>query len=373
VITIEEGSTLSTELEITEGLQFDKGYLSPYFVTDAESMEAVLDERLRPAAPRQDRRHRRPAAAAGEGARRGQAPPHHRGGPGGRGAVDPRGQLDPQDRQGRRGQVAVLRRPPQVVHGGSRHRHRRHGHQRRGRPEAERGRSGPAGHASRRVVVTKDATTIVEGAGPKSAVDDRIAQLKREIEDVHVRLGPREAAGAAGQALRRRRGHQGRGGHRDRAQGAQAPHRGRRRRRPGPRSRRASCPAAAPRWCSRGQDAGGGPGPDRRRGDRCLDRPQGALGAAVLDRRERRRRGRDRRQRVAEQEWGHGYNAATRSPSATCSPTASSTRSRSRAPPWSTPRRSRAWSSPRRAPSSTSPSTPRPAPAGGGHGHGHGH
>jgi chaperonin GroEL len=44
VITIEEGSTLATELEITEGLQFDKGYLSPYFVTDAESMEAVLED-----------------------------------------------------------------------------------------------------------------------------------------------------------------------------------------------------------------------------------------------------------------------------------------------------------------------------------------
>src|ERR1700754_1241458 len=43
VITVEEGSTLATELEITEGLQFDKGYLSPYFVTDAESMEAVLE------------------------------------------------------------------------------------------------------------------------------------------------------------------------------------------------------------------------------------------------------------------------------------------------------------------------------------------
>ena len=44
VITVEEGSTLGTELEITEGLQFDKGYLSPYFVTDAESMEAALDD-----------------------------------------------------------------------------------------------------------------------------------------------------------------------------------------------------------------------------------------------------------------------------------------------------------------------------------------
>ncbi|MEJ2868308.1 chaperonin GroEL [Actinomycetospora sp. OC33-EN08] len=44
VITIEEASTLATELEVTEGLQFDKGYLSPYFVTDGESMEAVLED-----------------------------------------------------------------------------------------------------------------------------------------------------------------------------------------------------------------------------------------------------------------------------------------------------------------------------------------
>ena len=40
VITVEEGSTTTTELEITEGLQFDKGYISPYFVTDAENMQA---------------------------------------------------------------------------------------------------------------------------------------------------------------------------------------------------------------------------------------------------------------------------------------------------------------------------------------------
>jgi chaperonin GroEL len=44
VITVEESSTTAMELDFTEGLQFDKGYISPYFVTDAERMEAVLED-----------------------------------------------------------------------------------------------------------------------------------------------------------------------------------------------------------------------------------------------------------------------------------------------------------------------------------------
>ena len=44
VITVEESSSLATELEITEGVAFGKGYLSPYFVTDPERMEAVLED-----------------------------------------------------------------------------------------------------------------------------------------------------------------------------------------------------------------------------------------------------------------------------------------------------------------------------------------
>jgi len=44
VISLEEGKSMTTELEVTEGMRFDKGYISPYFATDIERMEAVLDE-----------------------------------------------------------------------------------------------------------------------------------------------------------------------------------------------------------------------------------------------------------------------------------------------------------------------------------------
>ena len=100
---------MGLELDFTEGMQFDKGYISPYFVTDPERMEAVLEDAYILIHQGKISSIAGPAAAAGEGRPGRQAAADHRRGRRGRGAVDPGRQQDPRHLQRRRGQGARLR------------------------------------------------------------------------------------------------------------------------------------------------------------------------------------------------------------------------------------------------------------------------
>ena len=67
VITVEEAKGMETSLDVVEGMQFDRGYLSPYFVTDPERMEVVLENPVDSHPREEDQLDEGPPAGAGAG------------------------------------------------------------------------------------------------------------------------------------------------------------------------------------------------------------------------------------------------------------------------------------------------------------------
>ena len=136
VVNVEEGQTFGLELEFTEGMQFDKGYLSPYMITDADRMEAVLEDPYILVANQKIGAVKDLLPVLEQVIQAGQAARHRRGGPRGRGARDDRRQQAARHLPGRRGEGAGLRRPPQADARGHRHPHGRRGHHRGARAQA---------------------------------------------------------------------------------------------------------------------------------------------------------------------------------------------------------------------------------------------
>src|SRR6516164_8277698 len=171
VITVEESPTMGVELEFTEGLQFDKGYISPYFITDPESLEAVLEDAYilvhqAKISSMADFLPLLVIAEDVEGEALATLVVNKIRGLLNVVAVKAPGFGD--RRKATLADIAVLTGAELVSE--------ELGVKLEGVGLSQLGRA-------RRVVVTKDTTTVVDGAGDAAAIADRIRQLKLEIED----------------------------------------------------------------------------------------------------------------------------------------------------------------------------------------------
>jgi len=181
VVNVEEGQTFGLELEFTEGMQFDKGYLSPYMVTDADQMEAVLDDPyilvanqkigavkdLLPVleAVIQAGRPLLIVAEDVEGEALATIVVNKLRGTFTAVAVKAPGFGDRRKRMLE--DIGILSGAEVITEEMG--------------LKLENTKLSQLGRA-RRVVITKDDTTIIDGAGDKTAVEDRIRQIKAEIE-----------------------------------------------------------------------------------------------------------------------------------------------------------------------------------------------
>ena len=263
VITVEEGKTAETTYDVVEGMQFDKGYLSPYFINNPATMSVELEDALILIHEKKISNIRDLIPLLEKVAHSAKPLLDHCRGRRGRGPHDPGGEQAPRRAQPGRGEGPRLRRSPQGPAGRHRRPHRRHGDQRGPGPEAREPHAGatrPGEEDLDRQGQHDDHRRGRQAGrhqGPR-----RAAQAADRGQ--RQRLRSREAAGAAGQALRRRGGDFGRRQHRGRDEADQGP--------------RGGCPACHPRG-RRGRRAArrrrglaalqgrGREGPRRRQGD----------------------------------------------------------------------------------------------------------
>src|SRR5947209_19808474 len=181
VVNVEEGQGLALELEFTEGMQFDKGYLSPYMITDAERMEAVLEDpfilianqkigAVKDILPvlEQVIQAGRPlviVAEDGEGEARATIVVNKLRGTFTGVAVKAPGFGDRRKRMLE--DIAILSGGEVITEEMG--------------PKLENNQLSQLGRA-RRVVVAKDTTTLIDGAGESDAIKGRINQIKTEID-----------------------------------------------------------------------------------------------------------------------------------------------------------------------------------------------
>ncbi len=226
VITVEEAKGIQTELDVVEGMQFDRGYVSPYFITNAEKMIADLDQPyilihekklsgLQPMLPLLESivQSGRPLLIIAEDVE-GEALAtlvvnKLRGGLK-VAAVKAPGFGD--RRKAMLEDIAILTGGTVISEDLG--------------IKLENVKLNDLGKA-KKVLIEKENTTIVEGAGKKADIAGPLQPDPGADRGDHLGLRPREAAGAAGEAGRRRRGHPRRWLDRGRGEGAQGP-RGRR-------------------------------------------------------------------------------------------------------------------------------------------------
>ena len=231
VITVEEAKSLETEVDIVEGMQFDRGYLSPYFITNAEKMIADLEDpyilihekklsglqAMLPVleAVVQTGKPLLIVAEDVEGEALATLVVNKLRGGLKIAAVKAPGFGD--RRKAMLEDIAILT-DGQVISEDL-------------GIKLETVTLAMLGRA-KKVTIEKEKTTIVDGAGKKKDIEGRVAQIKAQIEETTSDYDQREAAGASRQARRRRRGHPRRRLDRDRGQGEEGSRRRRAQRHP---------------------------------------------------------------------------------------------------------------------------------------------